>query len=112
MGWIQALGLLLLPPLAFGHAVLVESSLSEPVPAERSVAVRLVFNVAVEAALSELRLVSARGEIGPLRLRRGERPNELRFRLPPLLPGSYAIDYRILARDGHLTESALPFEVR
>lgn len=95
---------LLLPELAFGHAVLVASTIG----GEEAL---LQFNVAVEPGLSEVRLLDAHERATFLEVRGGERPNLLVVKLPHLPPGDYALDYRVLARDGHLTEAALPFRI-
>lgn len=107
----RLLSLLLFAPFAFGHAVLVKSSLDDQtVPADKPRSVRLVFNVAIEPQLSEVRLLDAEEKPTPLAVQRGPKANELIVQLLPLPTGDYALYYRVLARDGHLTEAALPFK--
>ena len=97
---------------AYPHAVVTESSLAhEPVKPGHATTVVLFFNADVELKLSRVFLVSAGDVHQPVDIARGEKPGELRIRLPALKPGDYAITYKIFAADGHLTESALRFHV-
>ena len=41
----------------------------------------------------------------------GTKPSELLVDLPALPPGAYALHYKVLAVDGHVTESVLRFRV-
>lgn len=110
-----ALGLLLLPPAAAGHAVLVKSS-----PARRAALahpparVELWFNERLEPAYSSVTVTNAAGErvdlgdasVGP------DDPRRLAVSLPPLPPGRYTVGFRVLSVDGHVVASSFPFTVR
>lgn len=94
------------------HAVLTRSSLRDAPPkAATAGPVTLTFNTGVEASLSQ---VTLRGETGPERpvpAAAGKEPNQLVLDLPPLTAGFYALHYKVLAADGHVTESVLRFRV-
>jgi len=96
---------------AAAHAVLTGSSLGDGYlsPATTS-SVTLTFNSGIESGLSKVVLRGA-GEDRTLALRAGVRASELVVALPPLAPGAYALHYKVLAVDGHVTESVLRFAV-
>lgn len=97
---------------ARAHAVVTASSLStEPVKPGHATTVVLFFNSNVELKLSKVFLVSAGDIYRPVEIKRGKKPGELRIQLPALEPGEYAIKYKVFAADGHLTESAIRFQV-
>ncbi|HEB77309.1 MAG TPA: copper resistance protein CopC [Methylothermaceae bacterium] len=94
------------------HAVITHSSLdTEPVAAGQATVVHLFFNSDIEPLLSIVYLVSKGDKKQPLELRHGERPGELIVSLPPLAPGAYALQYKVFAADGHITEDVLKFSV-
>ena len=94
------------------HAVLTGNSLRDAPPkADTAAPVTLTFNTGVEASLSQ---VTLRGETGPERtvpVAAGAQANQLVLDLPPLGAGFYALHYKVLAADGHVTESVLRFRV-
>jgi len=95
------------------HAVLVRTSLEgAPVRPGTPTTVALRFNSALEPALSQVVLVDAHGHRRPLDvLPTGDRA-EMQVSLPALEPGSYALRYKVLAADGHVTESVVRFVVK
>ncbi|BCX81537.1 copper resistance protein C [Methylomarinovum caldicuralii] len=101
-----------LPATAWAHAVVVRSSLDRqaPVPG-RATEVHLFFNSDVEPLLSIVYLVSSGDRKQSLELRHGPKPGELIIALPPLTPGEYALQYKVFAADGHITEDVLKFNV-
>lgn len=110
-----ALGLVLLPAAAEGHAFLVKSS-----PARRAVLahpparVELWFNERLEPAYSSVTVTNAAGTrvdlrdvtVGP------DDPRRLAVSLPPLPPGRYTVGFRVLSVDGHVVEASFPFTVK
>ena len=110
-----ALGLVLLPAAAEGHAVLVKSS-----PARRAVLahpparVELWFNERLEPAYSSVTVTNAAGTrvdlrdvtVGP------DDPRRLAVSVPPLGPGRYTVGFRVLSVDGHVVEASFPFTVK
>ena len=110
-------GLLLLTSLAaspaFGHAILREASVGpgRSVRAETPTSVTLRFNSGIETRLSRITLVAADGNERALDVKPGDAPGQVTVELPPLAAGSYGLRYRVLAADGHTTDSLLRFSV-
>ena len=104
---------LLIPgPRVHAHAVVTGSSLpAQPVKAHASIQVVLHFNSGIEVALSRVFLVSKGDVQQPLTIHAGTKAGQLMVDLPPLPEGDYALKYRVLAADGHLTESVIRFHV-
>jgi len=96
---------------AHAHAVLKKSSLPKRVATETAQAVVLSFNSAVEPTLSRVVLVDAKGAEREIPLRAGAARNEIALDLPPLSAGAFGLRYKVLAADGHVTESLLRFSV-
>lgn len=100
------------PRPASAHAVVVKASLdASPIAARTARDVVLEFNSGIETRLSKVVLVREGGDEESLQLGPDGARNELRVRLPPLGSGRYALRYKVLAADGHVTESVLRFEV-
>jgi methionine-rich copper-binding protein CopC len=90
------------------HAALKDGTVAAGTPSETT----LEFNSAIEAKLAKVTLVDDKGAERPLDLAAGEHPaNVLVVSLPALTPGHYALRYKVLAADGHVTESVLRFQV-
>lgn len=97
---------------AAAHAVLTRSSLeAAPVRADTPTVVTLRFNGAIEAALARVLLVDAAGQERRLEPLAADEPAELRVEVPALAPGTYGLRYKVLAADGHVTESVVRFTV-
>ncbi len=97
---------------AGAHAIVTGSSLVEhPIKAGEATHVLLRFNSAVELGLSRVFLVSRGDKYQQVKIERGPKPGELLVEVPALEPGDYALKYRILAADGHVTEDVLRFHV-
>jgi len=101
------------PDPAWSHAVVTHATLRDTTIAAGSPSeTTLEFNSAIEAKLAKVTLVDDRGSERPLALVPGEHPsNVLVVALPALAAGHYAIRYKVLAADGHVTESTLRFQV-
>jgi copper resistance protein C len=101
--------------LAYGHSGLqraeppVESTLARP-PGE----VKLYFTERLEPAYSTLRVKDDHGtqvdrqdaHVDP------SNPQLLRGTLQPLERGAYAVNWRVLSIDGHVTEGRFTFQVK
>jgi methionine-rich copper-binding protein CopC len=76
--------------------------------------VELWFNERLEPAYSTVAVLDEAGRqvdardarVGP------EDGKRLAVTLPPLVPGSYVVRFRVLSVDGHLVESTFPFTVK
>jgi len=110
---ISCASLVALPGFAQAHAVITRSSIGEkPLAAGQAVQVTLYFNSAIETSHSTVNLVGADGKTTKLDVvPGGHEPGALIVALPALVAGSYALRYRVLAADGHVTENVLRFQV-
>jgi methionine-rich copper-binding protein CopC len=109
MAWVLGVG------LALGHSGLqraeppVESSLKRPPPE-----VKLYFSDPLEPDYSTVRVKDGRGaqidrqdaHVDP------SNPRLLRVTLPPLGHGTYAVIWRVLSIDSHVTEGRFTFRVK
>lgn len=93
------------------HAVLTKSSLRDtPVRADTPATVTLTFNSGIEPGFTQVVLRSD-GPDRPLTVRAGDRPTDVVIEVPALPPGGYALRYKVLAADGHVTENVLRFRI-
>jgi hypothetical protein len=98
-------------PRAAAHAVLTGSSLGTGALAPDSpVALTLTFNAGIESGLTKVVLRGA-GEDRVLTTHAGAQASEVVVDVPSLPVGAYALHYKVLAVDGHVTESVLRFKV-
>jgi len=96
---------------AGAHAVLTASSVGKSALAPDAPAtVTLTFNSGIESGLGKVVLRGA-GEDRQLGTHAGEQANQVLVEVPALPPGAYALHYKVLAVDGHVTESVLRFKV-
>lgn len=95
------------------HSLLLESSPASGANLVRSPArVALRFNNRIEKRLSHIRLVDARGEGRALAVAQAEGgPDALTAPLPPLPPGTYRVEWRVLSTDGHVVDGRFGFRV-
>lgn len=95
------------------HAVVKPESFDDSnLKPYQATSVALQFNTAIHAPFSQVYLLDATGKERLLATRPGDGPNRLIVELPALVPGAYALRYRVLAADGHYTDNALRFRVR
>lgn len=73
--------------------------------------IRLVFNSAVNPALSHVRLLSASGAERTLTVRLGDEPEILVAATPALASGTYRVDWRVVSSDGHPVSGEFVFHV-
>ena len=94
------------------HAVLTKASLEgAPVRANTSTTVTLRFNAAIETGFTKVVLVDERHAEHVLEVLPGGEPGTVSVAVPALAPGTYGLRYKVLATDGHVTESVLRFKV-
>jgi methionine-rich copper-binding protein CopC len=97
---------------AAAHAVLLESnpppkgSVSAP-----DVAIKLRFNVRVDAARSRLTLIHPSGSTQALKINQPTPADTLSANATSLAPGDYRLRWQVLASDGHITRGEIPFTV-
>jgi methionine-rich copper-binding protein CopC len=110
---IPAALLVLAAGAALAHAVAVQSTPPDAaVLAASPPEVRLRFNATLEPAMTRVSLVDVNGHRTPLEVAPDTAPGEVTAILPVLGPGVYRVVYRVLARDGHVTEGALRFTIQ
>jgi copper resistance protein C len=112
---VLALGVLATLLLGAGragaHAVLTGSSIGkDALVADAATPVTLTFNAGIESGLAKV-VLRGTGEDRALDTHAGTKASELVVDLPALPPGAYALHYKVLAVDGHVTESVLRFRV-
>jgi copper resistance protein C len=113
---LLSIGLLLLNLMPtgnlFAHAVVTDHSLKITQPkANQAKKVELTFNSKIELGLSQVHLVSKGDKQTLLNISKGEKQGNVVVDIPPLVPGEYALMYKIFAADGHLTEDIIHFSV-
>ena len=101
-----------LPTTSFAHAIVLKSSLSAyPIKPRVAGSITLYFNSRIEVKLSRAVLVSRDHTERGVALVAGKSAGEVVVELPPLEPGNYAVRYRVLAADGHVTAETLRFSI-
>jgi len=99
--------------LAHGHAVVTEHSLKiTPVQAGKASQVSLDFNSQIELGLSRFYLVKVNDESQPVKFSAGTKAGQVILALPPLNSGDYALSFKVLAADGHISEDIIHFTVK
>lgn len=101
-----------LSSVAGAHAILVGSDpVHGAVLDDPPQTVLLRFNAALEPAVTRVHLLDVEQARTPLRtVETGL--DRVVLDLPPLSPGVYTVVYKVLARDGHVTEGFIRFTVR
>jgi len=94
------------------HAVVTKSSLNvnAVLPGQEN-QIELSFNSKVELSLSQVILVSAGDKKLSLKTTPGAKPGHIIISLPALSSGEYALQLKIFAADGHLSEDLIHFIV-
>jgi len=96
---------------AAAHSLLLASVPSADAVVSAAPGLSLRFNNRIEKKLSRVRLVAARGEPQVLPLRLDGAVDTLEAPLPPLAPGRYRVEWRVLSTDGHVVSGAYAFTV-
>jgi copper resistance protein C len=99
---------------AAGHAVLERAEPRVDSRLKRSPdEIKLYFTERLEPAYSSVRVLNDRGGQVDRRDSRVDRTNPtlLRATFPPLSPGTYKVQWRVLSIDGDVTEGAFTFRV-
>jgi hypothetical protein len=113
--WLLAavFSVLLVPQIAFAHAVLVASTPSAHGSVKGpDVAIRLKFNSRIDGAHSRLYLVDSAGKVQTLVLTPQAAPDALAAESIKLGSGAYTIRWQALAADGHITRGEIAFTVQ
>jgi methionine-rich copper-binding protein CopC len=98
---------------AAAHAILFEATPARnSVVKGLSVAVRLRFNVRVDASRSRLALAYPGGSLHVLQVKPQQPPDVIAADVSNLPSGQYDLKWRVLASDGHMTQGDIPFAVK
>ena len=110
--FLSILASLTVAQVAVAHAVLLEAT---PAAGTRvkgpEVAIRLRYNVRIEAGRSRVSLLLPDNSVKALTLGQQAAPDVLALRAAGLVPGEYRIRWQVLASDGHITRGEVPFTV-
>jgi copper resistance protein C len=113
IGVAVALTLLLATRAASAHAVLVQSSPAINATVQGpDVPVTFKFSSRVDGARSTLTLSAPDGQSRSLAIEQQGSPDTLTAHATHLLPGQYAIQWQVLATDGHVTRGQIQFHVK
>ena len=117
----SALASLAGPRLAWSHAQLVRSDPADQARLKEAPAhVDLWFDERLDEGFHSVRVIAIRGQAkqasaqlvkGPPRVDYAD-PSHLVTDLAPLPPGHYAVEWRVLSRDGHTAAGRLSFEIQ
>ncbi|QIA26483.1 copper resistance protein CopC [Thermaerobacter sp. PB12/4term] len=69
------------------------------------------FTEPIETGVSTLRLLDAAGQEVAGTRQSAEGDRGLRLSVPPLAPGDYTLEWKVLAQDGHVTQGTIRFSV-
>lgn len=98
------------PHDAWSHAVLIESNPPHQATLHTSPETFLLrFNAALEQVITQVYLIDPDKNETPLEKVDESKTDRIVVRVPPLSPGVYTILYKVLARDGHVTEGRVLF---
>jgi copper resistance protein C len=104
--------LFLIVASAAAHAVLLESTPSlKSTVVGPDVAIKLRFNVRIDADRSRLTLVLPAGSARALEISKPTPADTLSANATGLAAGDYRLRWQVLASDGHITRGEIPFTV-
>jgi methionine-rich copper-binding protein CopC len=114
--WIFCLATLVLvlgaAQVASAHAILVDSTpKANSTVKGTELVVDLRYNVRVDGTRSKLVLVGPSGPATTLVIAKQSSPDHLQSHATGLIPGTYKIQWYVLASDGHMTHGEIPFTV-
>ncbi len=97
---------------ANAHAILKESTPApNAVVSGPDITIRLRFNSRIDAAHSRIELTDGKQE-RPVTIEPQTTPDTLSGKASGLHPGTYKVQWQVLATDGHLTRGEFPFTAR
>lgn len=104
--------LLLLPHIAFAHAVLVKSSPAQGATVKAgNLDITLTYNSRIDALHSSLHLIGPDGKAATLAVDGHAAPNLLVSKVAALSPGAYKLEWQVQASDGHISRGVVAFRV-
>jgi methionine-rich copper-binding protein CopC len=104
--------LVLLPQVAFAHAVLVKSSPGQGATVESGdVDITLTYNSRIDALHSSLHLIGPDDKAHALAVDGHAAPNLLVAKAAALTAGAYKLEWQVQASDGHISRGVVTFRV-
>ena len=101
------------PNLAWCHAILIESVPPHEATLDKAPqTILLKFNAALEHVITQVYLIDRNKNETTLEKAEESKADRIIVRVPPLSPGVYTILYKVLARDGHVTQGSIRFTLR
>jgi methionine-rich copper-binding protein CopC len=99
--------------ICWAHAILMDSTpkINSTVSGP-DIDITLRFNVRIDGGRSRVLLVATDGTSSALTLDKQEKPDVLQMRASGLKPGSYKLQWKVLASDGHMSNGDVPFTVK
>ena len=99
--------------ICWAHAILMDSSpkLNSTIQGP-DFAINLRFNVRIDGDRSRVRLVAPDGTVSTLALGAQATPDTLQSQARGLKPGTYKLQWQVLASDGHISKGEIPFTVK
>ncbi len=95
------------------HAILKDSSpAANSTVAGPNVPIVLKFNVRIDAARSQIKLLHPDKSVTDLTIDKQSSPDTLNTQANGLTPGAYSVRWQVLAPDGHITRGEVPFTVK
>ena len=96
----------------WAHAILMESTPKHDSTVKGpDFAITLRFNVRIDAGRSRVHLVATDGKVSTLTLSSQASPDTLQTQAKGLQPGTYKLQWQVLASDGHMSRGEIPFTV-
>ena len=97
---------------ALSHGILLESfpTHGSVLPASPDEVV-LHFNAILEPSITQVNLIDLQEGLTPLGVTNVSSMNTVVAKIPPLQPGVYNVQYKVLATDGHVTEGSIRFTI-
>ncbi len=71
----------------------------------------LHFNATLEPSITQVNLVDLQKVLTPLGVTNASTGDTIVAKIPPLQPGVYNVQYKVLATDGHVTEGFIRFTI-
>lgn len=98
--------------VCWAHAILMDSTpkLNSTVKGP-DFDITLRFNVRIDGGRSRVRLSSPDGTVSTLTLASQSSPDSLQTHAAGLKPGTYKLQWQVLASDGHMSRGEIPFTV-
>ncbi len=99
--------------LLFAHAVLMSSTPDKNATVKGpEVEITLRYNVRIDGGRSRVQLLAPDGTTSDLKLDTQSKPDILQCKASELKPGTYKIEWHVLASDGHISKGEVPFKVQ